>query len=151
MKKVNKLLVISFILIFSLILTGCTKEVAFTYAVDTGDDIKIKISTNDDYKLSSNVPFTISKDDKTLSTGTFLTAEGYDLYKYNISVESHIKIFEEKEKGEITYTFFSVKDEQFIYLIKVNNSNTGIYLENNNSKEEAKQVFDMLTITLANS
>lgn len=150
MKKISKLLLVPFIILLSIILTGCTKTISYTYAVETGDDIKIELYKNNDssYKLSSNVPFTISKDDKTLSTGSFLTSEGYDLYKYNISVESHIKIFEEDEKDGIVYTFFSVKDEQFMYLIKVKDSNTGILLENDHSKKEAQEVFEMISISL---
>lgn len=148
MKKAKKLLFISLILFVSLILTGCTKTISFTYKVETGDTVKIELKTDKNYKLSSKLPFTISKDDKTLSTGTFLTLDGYDSYKKVTKTQNNVEIFEESSKGDITYTFFSVNNEQFIYLIKINDSKTGLFLENINSKDEAQEVFDLLTITL---
>ena len=153
MKKISKLLLIPLIILLSMVLTGCTKTIAYTYAVETGDNIRIELYKDNDtsYKLSSDVPFTISKDDKTLSTGSFLTSDGYDSYKYNVEVESHIEIFKKDETDDLIYTFFSVKNEKFIYLIKVKNSNTGIILENDHSKKEAKEVFDMIGISLVNN
>lgn len=148
MKKIYKLFIASFVILLSLVLTGCTKTVSYTYKVETGDTIKVELKTDDKYKLSSKVPFTISKDDKTLSTGTFLTNDGYKTYENAIDTENGIEVFEEKDNKDISYTFFSVNDKQYIYLIKVKDSNTGIFLENKNSKEEAKEVFDMLTFTL---
>lgn len=148
MKKIYKLFIVSFVLFLSLVLTGCTKTVAFTYKVETGDTIKIELKTDDKYKLSSKVPFTISKDDKTLSTGTFLTNDGYQTYENAIDTGNGIEVFEEKDNKDISYTFFSVNDKQFVYLIKVKDSNTGVFLENKNSKEEAKTIFEMLTFAL---
>lgn len=148
MKKIHKLFIASFVILLSLVLTGCTKTVSFTYKVETGDTIKVELKTDDKYKLSSKVPFTISKDDKTLSTGTFLTNDGYKTYENAIDTGNGIEVFEEKDNKNISYTFFSVNDKQFVYLIKVKDSNTGIFLENKNSKEEAKEIFDMLTFTL---
>lgn len=148
MKKIHKLFIASFVILLSLVLTGCTKTVSFTYKVETGDTIKVELKTDDKYKLSSKVPFTISKDDKTLSTGTFLTNDGYKTYENAIDTGNGIEVFEEKDNKDISYTFFSVNDKQFVYLIKVKDSNTGIFLENKNSKEEAKEIFDMLTFTL---
>lgn len=148
MKKVKKLLFISLIFVISLILTGCTKTLSFTYKVETGDTVKIQLETDKDYKLSSKLPFKVTKDDETLSTGTFLTLDGYETYKKATKTQNNVEIFEENSKGDITYTFFSINDEQFIYLIKINDSKTGLFLENTNSKDEAQEVFKMLTITI---
>ena len=136
MKKVYKLLIVFFIFSLFLLLTGCTKTISYTYKIETGDDINVELTAkNSNYRLSSDIPFKILKIDKELSIGTFLTNEGYEFYKNIVNTESDIEILEESEKGEIVYTFFAVNNEQFIYLIYINNSSTGILLQNDNSIE----------------
>ena len=67
-KIVTKLAVLGIIL---LVLTGCTTYKAYTFEVKTGNDIKVQLKTNDGYDITSDVPFSIKKDDKTLSSGIF--------------------------------------------------------------------------------
>lgn len=44
---------------------------AYTFKVDTGDQVKVELNTADGYDITSDLPFVISKDNKTLSQGTF--------------------------------------------------------------------------------
>ena len=53
---------------------------AYTFKVDTGDQVKVELNTADGYDITSDLPFVISKDNKTLSQGTFITADDYDSY-----------------------------------------------------------------------
>ena len=146
MKKVFGTLIL--FLTLSLVLTGCTTSKSFTYDVQTGDSIKVKLNTSNGYELSSDLPFTISKDSKTLSQGTFITIDGYNQYIDVVNNDSNAKILDSGNTNGISYTFYSYNDSEFNYIIKIDNSKTGILLGNPNSKEEAKEIFDKLTFSL---
>ena len=134
--------IISLAMIFSVLLmiTGCTSNKAYTFTVETGDKIKVELDTTDGYDLSSDLPFTISKDGNTLSQGTFITSSA--------KTDSLAKVIDEGSKDNIDYVFYSYNNSEYNYVIKVKNSNTGILLGNPNSKEEAKTCFDLLTFSL---
>lgn len=146
MKKVFMSLAIIGVMLLTL--TGCTKSKSYTFTVETGDKIKIQLNTTDGYDLSSDLPFTISKDGNTLSQGTFITIDGYNQYIEAVNSDSNAKILESKTKDGISYTFYSYNNSEFNYVIKVNDSNTGILLGNPNSQEEAEKCFEQLTFTL---
>lgn len=146
MKKVFMSLAIIGVMLLTL--TGCTKSKSYTFTVETGDKIKIQLNTTDGYDLSSDLPFKISKDGNTLSQGTFITIDGYNQYIEAVNSDSNAKILESKTKDGISYTFYSYNNSEFNYVIKVNDSNTGILLGNPNSQEEAEKCFEQLTFTL---
>ena len=146
MKKVFMSLAIIGVMLLTL--TGCTKSKSYTFTVETGDKIKIQLNTTDGYDLSSDLPFKISKDGNTLSQGTFITIDGYNQYIEAVNSDSNAKILDSKTKDGISYTFYSYNDSEFNYVIKINDSNTGILLGNPNSQEEAEKCFELLTFTL---
>lgn len=130
------------------IMTGCTSSKSFTFDVTTGDKIKIELDTSNGHNLSSSMPFTISKDDNTLSQGTFITMDGYNQYLDIIENDSSAKVIDNGSKKGVTYTFYSVNDAEFNYVIKIDNSKTAVLLANANSESEAKSVFDLLTFSV---
>ena len=68
-------------------LSGCnTKSTkAYTFNVDNGDKIKITLDTTDEYDLSSDLPFTVSRNETTQSQGTFIEADSFQQLKcFNI-------------------------------------------------------------------
>ena len=131
-----------------LTLTGCTKSKSYTFTVETGDKVKVQLNTTDGYDLSSDLPFTISKNGNTLSQGTFITTDGYNQYIDVVNGDSNARILDSGTKDGISYTFYSYNDSEFNYVIKIDDSNTGILLGNPNSQEEAKKCFELLTFTL---
>lgn len=145
MKKVLYSLV--FVAAILLTVTGCTTSKSFTWDVTTGDKIKIKVDTTGGYDITSELPFAISKDGETLSQGTFVTIDGYNQYMNAVKFDSNAKVIDSGSKNGVTYTFYSVNNSEFNYLIKIDNSNTGILLGNPNSKAEAEEVFNRLTIS----
>lgn len=145
MKKVLYSLV--FVIAILLIVTGCSTSKAFTWDVTTGDKIKISVDTTDGYDITSDLPFAISKDGETLSQGTFVTIDGYNQYMNAVKNDSSAKIIDSGKKDDVTYTFYSVNRSEFNYLIKIDNSNTGILLGNPNSQDEAEEIFNKLTIS----
>lgn len=145
MKKVLFSLV--FALTILLTVTGCSTSKSFTWDVTTGDKIKIKIDTTGGYDITSELPFAISKDGETLSQGTFITIDGYHQYINAVKNDSTANVIDSGTKNGVTYTFYSVNNSEFNYLIKVDGLNTGILLGNPNSQSEAEEVFNRLTIS----
>lgn len=135
------------ILTFSLIATGCTKSKSYTYKVETGDKVKVTLKTNDDYNITSDLPFKISKGDDVLSQGSFVTLDGYNQYLNAAKNDSNARIIATDNKNGLEYTFYSYDDKEYNYVIKISDSNTGLLLANNVSEESAKECFSRLTIT----
>ena len=146
MKKRFKTVLLMGVALFALI--GCTTSKSFTYNVSTGDAIKVELDTSDGYDLTSDLPFTISKNDKILSQGSFITLDGYKQYLDAVDGDDKAEIIESDSRGGITYTFYSYNDSEFNYIIKVDGSKTGILLGNPNSRAEAKECFERLTFSL---
>ena len=134
--------------IMVLTLTGCTKSKSYTFTVETGDKIKVELNTTDGYDLSSDLPFTISKDGETLSQGTFITVSYYEQYVNAAKTDSLAKVIKESSTDDIEYVFYSYNDSEYNYVIKVKNSNTGILLGNQNSREDAEKCFELLRFSL---
>lgn len=147
MKKIIKTVLLLGVAMATLI--GCTTSKAFTYNVSTGDSIKVELDTSDGYDLTSDLPFTISKDGKTLSQGSFITLDGYKQYLDAVDGDDKAQIIESDSRFGVTYTFYSYDDSEFNYIIKVDGSKTGIILGNPNSKDEAKECFERLTFSVA--
>lgn len=129
------------------LLVGCTTKKIVTFEVQTGDKIKVELNTKDKYDITVNVPFSIMKEEQTLSDGTFITLDGYQSYLNSINSDSAAAIIDSGEKNGVTYTFYSYNNKEFNYLIKVNNSSTAILLGNSHSEEEAKECFERLTFS----
>lgn len=127
--------------------TGCTTTKSFTYDVTTGDSIKVQLNTSDGYDITSDLPFAILKEEKTLSQGTFITIDGYNQYLNAVNSDANAKVIDSGSKYGITYTFYSYNDSEFNYIIKIDGSNTGILLGNPNSETEAKEIFELLTFS----
>lgn len=131
-----------------LVLTGCTTNKSYTFKVDNGDKIKIQLNRTDGYDISSDLPFTISKDGKTLSQGSFIQGSYYDKYVNAVNTDSLAKVIDSGSKDDIEYVFYTYNNSEYNYIIKVKNSNTGILLGNQNSQEDAEKCFGLLTFSL---
>ena len=142
MKKIKVLLVISMIL-----LCGCNKYSKHEFNTSTGDTIEIKIKTNDGYDITDENPFYVKKDNNNISFGTFINNEIYDTLVYSINKDELVKNKEEGKKKNISYISYEYNG-QYIYLIKIMDSNTNINLVNRTNKEEANKVFNLLEFKL---
>lgn len=146
-KKFN--IFFSLIVVVMLFVTGCgdsKKTVSYTYKVETGDNIKISLTTNDGYELTSDIPFVISKDKKELSQGTFISAEYYTAYVDSVKNDEKAEIIDEGTKSDCSYVMWNYNDSEFDYVVMINGTNTGILIANNVSEESAKECFDRLEI-----
>lgn len=146
-KKFN--IIFSLIVVVMLFVTGCGDSkttVSYTYKVETGDNIKISLTTNDGYKLTSDIPFVITKDKKELSQGTFISAEYYTAYVDSVKNDEKAEIIDEGTKSDCSYVMWNYNDSEFDYVVMINGTNTGILIANNISEESAKECFDRLEI-----
>lgn len=148
MKKVIAL-VLSVILVACLF-TACNtnSSKACTFTVDNGDKIKIELNTADKYDLSSELPFTISCDGKTLSQGSFVLAESYQQYVSVVNTDENAELIDSGTKDGNEYIFWCYNGSEYNYAILIKGSNTGIVLGNPVSEESAKECFNRLTITV---
>lgn len=145
MKKVRSLIILSILLsTIMLTLTGCHKEKSYTFNVETGDKVKVKLDITDGYNMTSELPIEFSKDDKVISQGTFGQEEAYDMYNQIITEDSKSTIIEEKSKGNIEYMFYEYNNSEYNYIIKIKDSKTCFILANNISKESAQEIFERL-------
>lgn len=145
----------AFIAAMCLSLGGCSgspsvsvkSNISYTFLVDTGDNVKITLDTTDDYSMTSDLPFVISKSGETLTQGTFITADTYRSYVDLIESQDNTEMLDSGSKDGIEYIFWSFEDE-FDYAILLENSDTGVLLGNNISKESAVECFERMTFSL---
>jgi len=125
---------------------GCsTKSTkAYTFDVDNGDKIKITLNTTDNYDLSSELPFTISKDGKIQSHGTFIDSESYQQYYDAVKNDANAQLIDQGEKDDIEYFFWCYNSSEYNYAIRIKKSQTGVLLGNVVSEDSAKQCFERI-------
>lgn len=153
MKK-KMLCLLTSVLMAATILSGCAvtkSEMSYTYNVETGDSIKITLNKMNGYSMNSEIPFTVVKGEDDVMTGTFITEEGYDYYHELINSDADdVEIIKTGEKDSNVYTFYRVDSEsgtEYDYLVKVNDSATGVLMGSLTSEEDASACFDALTFT----
>ena len=144
MKKILALVLGMCMLAF--VLTGCRSYKSYTYNVDTGDKIELRLDTTGGYDLTSDLPFTITKDGETLSQGSFIIGEGYDYYAEGIKNDSGAEVIEEKTYNGLQYIFYSYNDREYNYVVKIVGSDTAVLIGNIVSEKSARECFDRLTI-----
>lgn len=145
--------IVTLLLSFAVLLTlaaGCNARTSksFTFNVETGDQIKIKLNTADDYDLSSELPFTISCGGETLSQGIFLFADKYQEYVSVAQSDPDATVLDSGKKDGNEYVFWNYNDSEYNYVIMIKGSNTAILLGNPISEKSAKECFDRLTFSV---
>lgn len=149
MKK--RLVYLFAILSMMILFVGCGNaktSKAYTFNVETGDSVKVKLDTSDKYNINSEVPFEISQDGDIKSHGIFIFGEAYEQYKelVNSDEDEKLKLLDSGNKDGNEYVFWSYNDSEYNYAILIKDSSTGLILGNNVSEESAKECFNRLTI-----
>lgn len=155
MKKILLFLSLCVCLLFSM--SGCgdnekdagvKRSKTYTFSVDTGDRIQIKINTTDGYDMTSELPFEISQDGEILSQGIFISEEQYGQYEQVVEDDEMATLIDSGEKEGNNYIFWSYDDSEYNIAILVKDSGTGILLGNTISEETAWACFDQLEIKI---
>lgn len=150
MKKIRRNGICFILSVFLLtLLSGCSasSSKAFTFSVDTGDSVQVRLDTSDGYDLSSDVPFVISHEGKPLSQGAFMPRESYEQFVGAIESDENAVLLDSGTKDGNDYIFWSYNDSEFDYAILIDGSNTGIVLGNIVSQESAVECFNRLTVS----
>ena len=150
MKKTRILWLVIMAAIAVVMLSGCdfNSSKSYTYDVETGDRITIKMDTSKKYDLTSSLPIEFSKDDEVLSQGIFAKEDAYDMYYNLVENDSSSEIIEEKSNKNGDYFFYTTESGEYNYIIKIKDSNTCFILGNDVSKSSAQEVFKRLTFTV---
>lgn len=155
MKKILLFLSLCVCLLFSMSGCGDNEKDAgvktsktYTFSVDTGDRIQIKINTTDGYDMTSELPFEISQDGEILSQGIFISEEQYGQYEQVVEDDEMATLIDSGEKEGNNYIFWSYDDSEYNIAILVKDSGTGILLGNTISEETAWACFDQLEIKI---
>lgn len=146
MKKVM-CLVMAIIMVVSMTACGGNSSLSFTFAVNTGDNVKIELDTTDRYSLSSDIPFVVSHKGDVLSQGTFIIGDGYETYVNLIESDKDASVIDSGEKDGYEYTMWQYANKEWNYAIRISEA-TAIIIGNNVSEESAREVFSRLTISI---
>lgn len=142
-------IVVAVIIIATILIFGkFTTKLSYTYEVNTGDKITLSLNTTDGYSMTQDMPFSITKDDGIISRGTFIEASAYEVYESSMDLIDGIVNSDKGEKDGITYLYFNYNNTEFDYIIKINDSNTGLLLSNSISEESAKEMFERLSFEI---
>lgn len=120
---------------------------SYTYSVETGDKIKIKLDTSAGYTMTSELPFVIYYEEDALSQGIFITEEDYKAYESGVEHDEKATVLSSGEKDGNEYVFWSYNDSEYNYALLIDDSHTGLILGNNISEQSARECFSRLSIT----
>ena len=137
------------IMMLSACTTKTSKEV--TYNVDTGDSVKITIDTKEGFDITMDVPFTVSKGDTDIFTGSFIYAEYYDVYRQVVEEGSDAVLLDEGSKDGNNYFCYSFEGNagtEYDYFILIKDSETAIAMASLVGEKEASEAFKAMTISL---
>ena len=154
MKK--KFLIMCFVGCFLFGISGCgdaensiaETHKAYTFEVETGDNIRVELDTTGGYDMSADVPFEITENDEILSEGTFIEAEAYNQYVAAVNSDANATVLDSGSKDSNEYIFWSYNDSEFDVAMLIGDSNTGILLGNTVSEDSARECLERLTVYL---
>ncbi len=136
------------IIVSVVLILGNNKKISNTYEVNTGDKIVLTLNTSGGYSMTSDMPFSITKDEGIISRGTFIESAAYEVYESSMGLIDGIVNSDKGEKNGISYLYFNYNNTEFDYIIKINDSNTGVLLSNSISEESAKEIFEKLSFDI---
>lgn len=149
-KKIGTLFLIAVAL--TCLLAGCTsKSASFTFALATGEMMKVELDTMDGYSLKQDEGrFYVENNGQQLLGGLFITEETFDEY-VALQDEPHITVLENDEKDTFSYYFYEYNDGSVVennYLVWVFDSNAGILIGGTSDAEITKAAFERLHFSL---
>lgn len=149
---VKKVVVLLLSVLMLSAVAGCStrSSKAFTFTVETGDNIKVKLDTSEGYDITSDVPFSITCEDEAVSDGMFVFGEMYEQYAAVVEEDELATLLDSGEKDGNEYIFWSYDDREYNYAVLVEDSNTSVIISNLVSEESARECFERLTITKEN-
>ena len=146
MKKIFCLLMVA---VLTVILVGCTTSLTYTYTVETGDVIEVKLNTTNDLSMSHKPPIEITRNDTHLSDVIFIEKATYENYFSAAQTSENAVVLENAEKDGNKYLMWCYAGREWNYVLLVGDSETGVLIGNAVSEESARECFEALTFSLA--
>lgn len=137
------------------LLGACTHlTTSLTYRVETGDNIKVTVDAKAGYTQNQEAPFTVSKDGEKILMGTFITLTDYDNYVQALtgSETPGAEILNQGERDGNPFIFYEYQGQagaEYNYVLKIKDSNTGVLLGSQVSREAAEACFQAMSFEKA--
>ncbi|MCI9093224.1 MAG: hypothetical protein HFF36_05460 [Coprobacillus sp.] len=152
--KINRRVKVIAILCLVLFLTACNlnERSSYSFSLENGDVINIVFKSKNGYTINQkNGSFVISKDNKTISQGIFLTDKLYEEYKNIINENKNKEILNKKtgKKDNNDYIYYEVQGKngtEYNYIVKVFSADSAVMIGCLTNKKEAQEVFEQLII-----
>lgn len=150
--KVNKAALLA-ALSMAFLLTACSRSMSYTYTIDTGDQITVKLDISDGYTMrQEDGGFAVYNEEDTLiSQGFFIDREMYEAYLSSIE-EAGATIIAEGEEDGCIYTQYQLALDTHTednYICWIEGSSTGAVVASMEGQTEAEQVFALLSFEVA--
>ncbi len=150
--KASKVFILGLALVIGFVLlSGCNKTTSksYTFNVDTGDKIQIKLNTSDGFDLTQDEgKFTVSKDDSKILHGSFLLEKGYKNFLAEKEKGSFDILDESEQDGNKYYMFKEKANPNKIgIIVMVDDSDTAVLINAGSDEKKAKEAFEKLTIS----
>ena len=152
MKRIMKTGVLMLAVAVMLTLGACSasSSKSYTFNVETGDTIKVKLDTSNGMSLSQkDGQFTVKKDEENILQGMFIHETGYNSY-LAIKGQQGMRVLEDTEKDGNTYYMYEIEGESGTeenFVVWIRDSKTGMLIASLAGQEKAKEAFESLTIT----
>jgi hypothetical protein len=134
----------------SMILAGCGKNKSLSIKVDTGDTIDISVDKSGGYSLekTDDKSFSINCKGNKLSTGSFVTADYYADYADSLNTDESVDVLSTGQNDYVKYVFYRC-DDKYDYIVLINDSDTGVLIENTTSELSAQKCFRHLRLKVS--
>ena len=146
--KQKKMLTILMLMV--LMLTGCETNLAYTFNIETGEQVKVQLDTTNGQKLKQeDGRFMVNtEEDEAMSIGVFFLPEVFNELYDGVSEMDGVTILEENKESEPAYIFYQVDTDgsmEWNYLVKIKDAEVGVVVSNVTSQESAQTVMELLT------
>ncbi len=132
-------------------LIACKSSFAYTFSVETGDKIKIKLDTSSDWSIKQkDGSFSVNYNGDTILQGVFGTTKNYEDLKKAVLTDEKAKLIEESEKDGNTYVFYNYNGttgEENNIILMVKDASTCVILGSTSSQSEVEEAFKRLIIS----
>ena len=123
-----------------LLFAGCTSSQSLTFDVSTQDHVEVILQSPYDLKTDKDAFLIYDANLQKVAEGIFLPKETYESL---LKEKSQIEVIEEDFHHESPY-FLAKIDNNYVYVLFLDGSQTGIMLTCTTSKSQAKQIFNNL-------
>ena len=131
-------------IMFCCFLVGCAKQ-SITFDVSTQDRVQVTWNPSlYDVKTDQDNFIVFNANDKKVAEGIFIPKETYESL---VKEKEKVQVLKDSSQKSNPY-FLCRVDSDYIYVLFLTHSQTGIYLTCTTSQKEAKQIFDNLDIKI---